>query len=79
MPAAYELIISGHQQRWPGPFQGPSSYPQLCFAAGRWFPRQNGIYASLQPALPGLGNEGLIEGKQKNSILKMFYNKTFYI
>jgi hypothetical protein len=25
------LKISGHQQRWPGPFQGPSSYPELCW------------------------------------------------
>ena len=37
-PAAGENLISGHQQRWPatsrggpGPFQGPSSYPQLCW------------------------------------------------
>jgi len=25
------LKISGHQQRWPRPLQGPSSYPQLCW------------------------------------------------
>jgi hypothetical protein len=25
------LKISVHQQRWPGPFQGPSSYLQLCW------------------------------------------------
>ena len=39
-------------------------------------PRQNEIYASLQPALPGLGKEGLIEGNQKTSIFKMFFYKT---
>jgi hypothetical protein len=26
------LEISGHRQRWPGLFQGPSSYPQLVVA-----------------------------------------------
>jgi len=31
LPAAYELRSAATSRGGPGPFQGPSSYPQLCW------------------------------------------------